>query len=179
MRIVPISAGEVIAPNCALIMPTAALVSTYASGSPSNSFVAPTSGGLRCRCFRGGVLSISAITGSYYVKYEEGASHKSLATSADGALRNCSYAAHHRRSSRGPECVGMVPGSPYPVTTFYGLGFIASASLSAMALAASRAASETTCPYLAVIWALLWPNSLPITGSPRLPFTPRDTKLWR
>src|SRR5262249_44521340 len=59
-----------------LIMPTAALVSTYTSGSPSNSFVSPTSGGLRCRCFRGGVLSISAITGSYYVKYEEGASHK-------------------------------------------------------------------------------------------------------
>src|SRR5215831_13760516 len=56
---------------------------------------------------------------------------------------------------------------------------IASESLPAIALAASRAASETTCPYLAVIWALLWPNSLPITGSPRLPFTPHDAKLWR
>ena len=43
--------------------------------------------------------------------------------------------------------------------------FIASESLPAMALAASRAASETTCPYLAVIWALLWPNSLPIMGA--------------
>src|SRR5215471_15090255 len=96
-------------------MPTAALVSTYTSGSPSNSFVSPTSGGLRCRCFRGGVLSISAITGSYYVKYEEGASHKwSLAASADGALRNCSYAAHHRRSSRGRECLGMVPDHSRP-----------------------------------------------------------------
>src|SRR5215472_8230708 len=94
MRIAPISAGEVIAPNCALIMPTAALVSTYTSGSLSNSFVSPTSGGLRCRFFRGGVLSISAITGSYQVKYEEGASNKwSFAASANGALRNCSYAA--------------------------------------------------------------------------------------
>src|SRR5215470_3881294 len=59
------------------------------------------------------------------------------------------------------------------------LPFIASESLPAIALAASRAASATTCPYLAVIWALLWPNSLPITGSPRLPFTPQDAKLWR
>ena len=24
------------------------------------------------------------------------------------------------------------------------------------------------------MWALLWPNSLPIIGSPRLPFTPQD-----
>src|SRR6516164_9405883 len=37
-RIAPISAGEVIAPNCGLIMPTAALVSTYTSGSPSNNY---------------------------------------------------------------------------------------------------------------------------------------------
>src|SRR5215472_18885304 len=121
MRIAPISAGEVIAPNCALIMPTAALVSTYTSGSRSNNFVSPTSGGLRCRFFRGGVLSISAITGSYQVKYEEGASKKwSLAASADGALGNCSYAAHRHRSSRGRECVSMVPGSPYTMPTFYG-----------------------------------------------------------
>jgi hypothetical protein len=61
------SVGDVIAPNCTLIMPTAVLVSTYTAGSASNSFVAPTSGGLRCRFFRIGVFSISAITGFLYL----------------------------------------------------------------------------------------------------------------
>jgi len=117
MRIAPISAGEVIAPNCALIMPTAALVSTYTSGSLSNSFVSPTSGGLRCRFFRGSVLQYQPSPTPIRLSMR-----KARPISGRSQRRRMvrSYAAHRHRSSRGRERVGMAPGSPYTMPTFYG-----------------------------------------------------------